>query len=81
MSAVIICYTNDYDGIKGADDIEEVGWIPVSDLVNENIMAPHKVIVEALAKSWPPAMNSSRYIQHLAMTGRELDVLSDASGN
>jgi len=67
MSAVVICYTSDYVGIEGADDIEEVKWIPALELVNENIMTPHKVIVEALVKSWPPVMNSNTWFQHLAM--------------
>lgn len=54
MSAVIVCETYDYDGISPADDIEEVKWISLDDLVNEDIMDAHRVIVELLKNKWIP---------------------------
>lgn len=52
MSAVIVCETNDYKDVTGADDIEEVKWISQDDLVKEDIMEAHKVIVDLLKAKW-----------------------------
>lgn len=52
MSAVILCFTENYANLIGSDDIAEVKWFSLEELSTYDIMEPHEVIVKLLKECW-----------------------------